>query len=225
MRYGALSTEAALDLAIHKLFPGRIALVSSFGADSVVLLHQVARVAPQTPVLFIDTGHLFPETLAYRQDVVARLGLTDVRSITPDPVDLAEQDPENFLWANAPDACCHIRKVLPLAKALTGFDVWISGRKPFQSLTRAALPLFEADGERMKLNALARWSAEDIEAYLVKYDLPRHPLVAQGYPSIGCVPCTSKVRPGEDPRAGRWRGRAKTECGIHAPALMDGEGI
>ncbi len=224
-RFGDLSAEEALRVTFRDIFPGRAAVVSSFGADSVALLHLVAQVVPEAPVIFLDTGHLFPETLAYRDELVARLGLTDVRTMHPDPADLAQKDAENFLWASDPDACCHIRKVLPLAKALRGFDAWISGRKAFQAATRAALPLFEADSGRVKINPLVRWSAADIEAYLAKHDLPRHPLVAQGYPSIGCIPCTSKIRPGEDPRAGRWRGRAKTECGIHAPVLVDGEGI
>ncbi|RFB79654.1 phosphoadenylyl-sulfate reductase [Methylovirgula sp. 4M-Z18] len=224
-RFGDVGAEEALRLAIREIFPGRVAIVSSFGADSVALLHLAAQVAPETPVIFLDTGHLFPETLAYRDAVIARLGLTDVRSIQPDPADLAQKDEENFLWASDPDGCCHIRKVLPLAKALRGFDAWISGRKAFQAATRAALPMFEADSGRVKINPLVRWTGADIKAYLAQHDLPRHPLVAQGYPSIGCIPCTSKIRPGEDERAGRWRGRAKTECGIHAPVLVDGEGI
>ncbi|HLH11946.1 MAG TPA: phosphoadenylyl-sulfate reductase [Methylovirgula sp.] len=214
-RFFALDAEKLLRLAIEDLFPGRIALVSSFGADSAVLLHMISRIDRATPVLFIDTLHLFPETLAYRDALVARLGLSKIITLKPDPAALAREDPDAFLWAQDPDRCCAIRKVQPLAKALEGFEAWITGRKRFQSATRANLPLFEADGPRIKLNPLARWTQADIDAYFDRHDLPRHELVAKNYLSIGCVPCTSPIRPGEDPRAGRWRGRAKTECGVH----------
>ena len=209
------TAQSRLTSAIRDLFPGRIALVSSFGADSAVLLHMVAAIDPSTPVVFVDTGMLFPETLAYRDRLVTRLGLTDVTTYTPSAEDLAEQDPESFLWAREPDQCCHIRKVLPLARALEGYDAWISGRKRFQAETREALPVVEAEGPRTKINPLADWSAKDILAYMDANDLPRHELIAKNYLSIGCLPCTSPVRPGEDARAGRWRGKAKVECGIH----------
>ncbi len=213
----ATAAETRLREALDR-FRGRIALVSSFGADSAVLLHLLSRIDAAVPVLFIDTGHLFPETLGYRDRVVARLGLIDVRTFAPDARDLAEADPDVFLWSSDPDRCCHIRKVLPLARALNGFDAWISGRKRFQASTREALPVFEADGARTKVNPLVDWSAQDLGDYMRAHDLPRHDLVARRYLSIGCMPCTSPVRPGEDARAGRWRGRAKTECGIHLAA-------
>ena len=213
-RYEHATALTRLDAAIRSLFRGRIALVSSFGADAAVLLHLVSKVDPATPVVFVDTGMLFPETIAYRDELVARLGLTNVTSYKPD---LANQDPENFLWATDPDRCCHIRKVVPLDRALSGYDAWISGRKRFQAETRDGLPIFEAQGGRTKVNPLADWSAKDLLAYMAEHDLPRHPLVAKNYLSIGCLPCTSPVRPGEDARAGRWRGRAKLECGIHQP--------
>jgi phosphoadenosine phosphosulfate reductase len=224
-RFAALGAEPLLRLAIEHLYRDRIALVSSFGADSAVLLHMVARIDKATPVIFVDTDRLFSETLAYRDALVAHLGLTNLRSHGPDPDRIASNDAEGYLWFNDPDRCCDIRKVAPLAAALEGYEAWITGRKRFQSTTRAALPLFEADGERVKLNPLAGWSASDILAYLKKHDLPRHPLLAKGYPSIGCVPCTSPVAEGEDPRDGRWRGRAKTECGIHLGKLNAGSGI
>ncbi|WP_374308688.1 phosphoadenylyl-sulfate reductase [Methylocella sp.] len=214
-RIWALDANRLLRFAIEDLFPGRIALVSSFGADSAALLHMAAQIDRALPVLFIDTGVLFPETLRYRDALVERLGLTDVRSIGPDPEALRSEDPETFLWSSDPDHCCHIRKVAPLERALEGFEAWISGRKRFQAATRAALPLFEVDEGRVKINPLADWSSTRLSDYLDLHGLPRHELVAQGYPSIGCVPCTSKVRPGEDSRAGRWRGKAKTECGLH----------
>jgi len=224
-RFSAVRATSLLRLAIEDLFAGKIALVSSFGADSAVLLDMVAGIAPNTPVVFIDTGQLFPETLAYRDALVARFGLTDVRSIAPKAEVLAAEDPEGFLFTSDPDRCCEIRKVEPLTEALEGFDAWITGRKRFQSATRAALSLFEAEGDRVKINPLAGWNASDVIDYLRRHEIPPHPLVAKGFPSIGCLPCTSRVAPGEDPRAGRWRGRGKVECGIHAPTLDAGSDI
>ncbi len=219
--YAALTPQQLLAIAIQELFPGRIALVSSFGADSAVLLHMISDIDKAIPVLFIDTLHLFEETLAYRHELVACLGLTNVQTIQPDPDALQKADPEKFLWASDPDACCHVRKVVPLTAALTPYDAWISGRKRYQAETRASLPLVEMENEKIKLNPLAAWTMADVDAYLEEHHLPRHSLVAQGYPSIGCVACTSKVKPGEDPRAGRWRGHGKVECGIHLPNSLD----
>lgn len=224
-RFEYRSAQERLEAALCDVFPGRIALVSSFGADSVVLLHMVSEIDPATPIVFVDTGQLFPETLAYRDKLVGLLGLTNVKTQKPDATDLAEQDPEDFLWARDPDQCCLIRKVLPLARALEGYDAWISGRKRFQATTRDALPVFEVEGQRTKVNPLADWSAKDIHGYIDAYDLPRHELTAKNYLSIGCIPCTSPVRPGEDPRAGRWRGQGKVECGIHTDFPDAGAGI
>lgn len=221
-KFAALDTRALLRLAIEDLFPGKIALVSSFGADSAVLLHMVAQIDAKTPIVFIDTGQLFPETLAYRDHLVDHLGIENIQSVGPDEAELAAADPDRFLWSGDPDRCCGIRKVNPLAEALAPFEAWITGRKRFQGTTRAALALFEAEGDRIKVNPLARWDATMLIAYLDRHQLPHHPLVAKGYPSIGCVPCTSAVRPGEDPRAGRWRGSSKTECGIHLGTLSTG---
>jgi len=224
-RFARIKASSLLRLAIEDLFPGRIALVSSFGADSAVLLHMVSRVDPATPVVFVDTGQHFPETLAYRDTLCASLGLTNVIVAGPDPATLEAEDPEKFLFASDPDRCCEIRKVLPLASALDGYDAWITGRKGFQSVTRARVPLFEAEGERVKVNPLIGWSASDILDYIRAAGLPPHPLVAKGFPSIGCLPCTSRVAPGEDIRAGRWRGRTKSECGIHTEPLTAGQDI
>lgn len=197
---------------------GRVALVSSFGADAAVLLHLVAAADPDLPVLFLDTGKHFPETLAYRDALAARLGLRDVRSIPPDPAAIAARDPFGGLFAFDPDACCALRKVAPLAAALAPFDLWLSGRRRAQASTRQALPLVEAEDGRLKANPLAAWGGADIAAYRRTHALPPHPLVARGYPSIGCAPCTSPLAAGEPERAGRWRGTGKIECGIHAPA-------
>lgn len=196
---------------------GETAIVSSFGAESAVLLHLVAQAAPDMPVLFLDTGKHFPETLAYRDELAAKLKLNIV-NLTPDAEELAKKDATELRWSYDPDGCCEIRKVKPLEKALTDFDTSITGRKGFQSATRQGLARFELDGStgRLKFNPLANWTREMLDDYFAAHDLPRHPLEAEGYPSIGCSPCTSKVKPGEDPRSGRWRGWDKTECGIHS---------
>lgn len=222
-QYGHLEGVDLLAPVLTQEFPGRIALVSSFGAEAAVLLSMVAEVAPSTPVVFLDTGKLFGETLRYRDKLTERLGLTDVRSIKPDPADVEAQDKDGVLWMQNASACCHIRKVLPLARALEGFDAWITGRKRFHAATRAKLDLFEADREKVKVNPLASWDRDRVQAEFDRRDLPRHPLEEDGFLSIGCMPCTDRVAPGEDIRSGRWRGSEKTECGIHLP--YQGEGI
>jgi phosphoadenosine phosphosulfate reductase len=218
-------TREMLRAVIRDGLAGDLAVVSSFGAESAVLLHLVAQVDPATPVLFLDTQKHFPETLAYRDTLAARLGLTDLRVLMPDAAVLAKKDDKGLRWSWDPDGCCEIRKVVPLAKAMAAFDATITGRKGFQSATRAGLPRFEIDHSdaegRLKINPLASWSHDEIEAWFDTHDLPRHPLVERGYPSIGCAPCTSKVAPGENPRSGRWKGWDKTECGIHVPGQSD----
>jgi phosphoadenosine phosphosulfate reductase len=224
-RYADRQAGEIVALAVNELFPGRIALVSSFGGESAVLLHLLAQVDRHAPVIFLDSGRLFAETLQFRSRLVEHLGLTDVRTVTPDPERVLGADPHRALWMTNPDLCCRIRKTEPLARALKGFDAWFTGRKRFQSAVRAELRLFEADGGRIKVNPLANWSADNLRAYMTAHALPEHPLVGRGYPSIGCVPCTSRVEPGEDARAGRWRGLDKTECGIHTELEADGSGI
>jgi phosphoadenosine phosphosulfate reductase len=201
---------------------GKVALVSSFGAESVVLLHMLAVIDRSAPVIFVDTGMLFTETLVYQTEVAERLGLTGLRIVRA--ADLAKGDPDRTLHRFDTDACCALRKTAPLQKALAGYDGWITGRKRFQAGTRAALDFFEVeDGTgRIKINPLAHWAPEDVRAYMEENNLPRHPLVAKGYPSIGCAPCTSPVKEGEDPRAGRWRDQNKVECGIH---FVDGKPV
>jgi phosphoadenosine phosphosulfate reductase len=220
-RYGHLAGEALLRPMIDE-FRGRICLVSSFGAEAAVLLHMVAAVDRDTPVLFLDTQKHFPETLAYRDTLVAQLGLTDVRSLTPDAETVAARDPDGTLWSRNPDACCALRKVVPLNRALAGFSAWISGRKRFHGGERRALPVIEPDGPRIKLNPLASWGAAEIACEFATRGLPPHPLVAEGYRSIGCAPCTKPGASAADPRAGRWAGLDKTECGIHESWLSSG---
>lgn len=214
-RYRHHGATAVLERAMTDPQVGRIALVSSFGAESVVLLHLVSVIDRTTPVLFIDTEMLFAETIAYQAEVAGKLGLTITR-ITADRAKLAFEDPDNTLHQFNTDACCALRKTEPLERALSGYDAWITGRKRYQGASRAAVDFFEAEGDiRIKVNPLAHWDRADLEDYMVNNRLPRHPLVAKGYPSIGCAPCTSPVSPGEDPRAGRWRNSEKVECGIH----------
>lgn len=215
---GMLDEQDALGVIRQALeiLPDDLALVSSFGADSAVLLHLLAQVDKDVPVMFLETGKHFKETLEYVETLKGTLGLTNVKALVPDPKDLAKYDPDGSLWESDPDSCCHIRKTEPLEVALAGFGGWITGRKRFQTADRGVLPHFElTSDDRIKINPLAYWNNDDIEAYKAKHGLPEHPLYAEGYKSIGCAPCTSAVAEGEDPRSGRWRGFNKTECGIH----------
>jgi len=214
------SPQGILKAALE-LFPGRVALVSSFGAESAVLLHMLSEIDRAAPVLFLDTGHLFGQTLDYRKSLVEKLGLTDVRDLRPAYQDLAVNDPKADLWKTNTDLCCDIRKVRPLDRVLLpDFDAWITGRKRFHGGSRLNLPVVEAGAEgKIKFNPLANWSKAQLDAYMAEHDLPPHPLVEFGYPSVGCWPCTKPVESGaaSDIRAGRWAGSDKTECGIHTP--------
>ena len=213
-RLAKAPAERVIEAALEE-FGDRFALVSSFGAESAVLLHLAANVSRDIPVLFLDTKKLFGETKRYKDKLVDLLGLTNVQVITPGEEDVASLDPKGILWSQNNNACCYIRKVVPLSKALEGYDAWASGRKRYQGDSRAALPHFEASDDRVKVNPLAFWNRQDVEVYLKANDLPKHPLVDEGFLSIGCMPCTDRVQEGEDVRSGRWRGQGKTECGIH----------
>lgn len=217
--YEGLDGGALLEPMIRRVFPGRIAVVSSFGTEAAVLLALVAEINPAVPVIFLDTGKHFEETLDYRDELVAELGLTDVRSVTPDWSALLAPDPDGTLWSQSPDACCHLRKVLPLRRALEGFDAWITGRKRYQGQVRWDLPAVEAVDGKVKINPLAGWSLDRVEAAFEARGLPQHPLLADGYLSVGCEPCTRPTAPGTDLRSGRWAGLAKSECGIHLAPL------
>ena len=210
-------TAEMLAVLLKEDMLGNAAIVSSFGAESAVLLHLIGSIDANVPVLFLDTGKHFPETLEYRDVLVKQIGLTNLRNITPDPTLLAKKDETGLRWSYDPDSCCDIRKVLPLKAALAPFDAQFTGRKAFQSATRAGLPRFEIKEGRLKVNPLADWDKARIDAYIAEHNLPPHPLVEQGFPSIGCSPCTSKVAHGEDARSGRWKGWDKVECGIHTP--------
>jgi phosphoadenosine phosphosulfate reductase len=217
-RFGRWSPEALVELSMRR-FAGGIAAVSSFGADSAVLLDMIAGIDRSLPVLFLETGKHFGETLDYRDRLVGDLGLTNLQVVTPLASALSEKDADGLLHGKDPDACCAIRKVEPMARAVRPYRAWFTGRKRFQSDTRRALPVFEAVGPRIRINPLAAWGTPELAAYMRAHYLRENPLVAYGYLSIGCFPCTEPARPGEDARSGRWAGRAKTECGIHLSGL------
>lgn len=198
------------------VFGERLALVSSFGAESAVLLHLAAQVDRAIPILFLDTGMLFAQTLDYRRRLADELELLDVRDLRPKFEDLALHDPDAELWRRDTGACCTLRKVAPLDSALADFDAWITGRKRFHGGERVRLPVVEAADRRLKFNPLANWTPADLRAYAETHALPAHPLVAAGFPSIGCWPCTERAEDGAGPRSGRWVGSQKTECGIHS---------
>lgn len=215
--YADADARSLLRVMIRDEFPGRIALVSSFGAEAAVLLHMVAEIEADLPVLFLDTGRMFAETRSYQRRLTADLGLTNVRIVRPDDALVEEEDPGGALWRTDPDRCCRLRKVLPLERALRDYDAWITGLKRYHNFVRSDIePVQYVDG-RFKINPLATWDADRVDLEFARHGLRRHPLVCRGYPSIGCAPCTSPVAKGEDQRAGRWRGREKTECGIHRP--------
>ncbi len=215
MRHREASARVILEQAINVEFQGQIALVSSFGAESAALLHLVSEIDPAIPIVFLDTQKHFAQTLSYRTKLATNLGLTNVLAVQPTEGIVAARDPDGTLWKSDPDGCCTLRKVEPLTEVLKPYKAWITGRKQFHGGGRVNLPAFEANQTHIKVNPLIRWSRDDVKAYSQKHRLPAHPLVAQGYPSIGCWPCTHPVNEDGDVRAGRWRGAAKTECGIH----------
>lgn len=218
-RFGDKAPEEIIAASFAAFAPEELAVVSSFGADSAALLDLVARVDPRAPVIFLDTGQHFGETLIYRDQLLADFGLTNLRIIHPRPEVLAAEDPDARLYQTSTDRCCDIRKVEPMARAVEPYRAWLTGRKRHQAQTRASLPVFEAVGTRVRINPLASWTTQDQAAYMRSRNLRANPLVAYGYLSIGCFPCTQPVAAGEDPRSGRWAGQGKTECGIHLPGL------
>ena len=214
--HGSKEGHELLEVMIKDQFAGKIAISSSFGAEAAVLLKLVSEVDSTTPVLFIDTGHLFEETVQYKSTLEERLGLSNIITVQPEKIHLENADRDGTLHERDTDYCCHIRKVLPFEKALGPYDAWVSGRKRFQSSNRASLQGIELDVDgRFKINPLYNWDYDTVITKFKEMDLPRHPLVDKGYPSIGCGPCTRAVKAGEDIRAGRWSGQGKTECGIH----------
>ena len=223
-QYEGMSAPDILRHAIEAQFIDRIAIVSSFGAESAILLHMISEIDPGVPVIMLNTGKLFGETLRYRDRLQEKLKLTDVRTAFPHPDDLLTKDPKGGLWQSDTDGCCHIRKVLPQARAIAVFDALITGRKRFQTQTRGTMDIIERDVDGCyKVNPLANWQLDALKDYIETHKLPRHPLVKDGYLSIGCMPCTAKVEAGGDYRSGRWADSDKDECGIHLN--VDGDGI
>lgn len=206
----------ALIEAMRAAFADRLAVVSSFGAEAAVLLHMSAQVEKSIPVIFLDTGKHFWQTRHYRMTLVELLDLTDVRVIRPNGQLIALNDPSGSLSAHNPDACCRLRKVAPLEEALQGFDGVLSGRKRYHGSDRAALAGASVDrAGRIKAEPLAGFTAHDVSAYFARYGLPQHPLVKHGFRSIGCMDCTTRGGSDDEPRAARWAGSGKLECGIH----------
>jgi phosphoadenosine phosphosulfate reductase len=202
------ASAQALLRTMLAVFPGRIAAVASFGTESDVLLHMLTEKDSTVPVIFIDTGKLFAVTLRYRDDPVAQLRLSDVRTARPDRARLARTDPGGELWRDSPDLCCWNRKVEPLEKALGGFAAWIIGQKRMHGGARTGLDMVEPGPDsRIKVNPLAGWGADDIARYFVRHGLPQHPLFAQGYRSVGCATCTAPAGTEAAPDAGWARAR------------------
>lgn len=214
-RLAQASPADVIEAAIAAMPQGRLAVVSSFGTESAVLLKYVADTDRGLPILFLDTGLLFKETLDYRDELVSFLGLTDVRTLQPQFDLIERRDPDGDLWSYDTESCCHIRKVRPLSDALGGFDGWVNGRKRFHGDRRSDLRHVESEGRLLKFNPLAAMTQAALDAVFKQAKLPRHPLETLGYSSVGCMPCTSRTKPGEGKRAGRWRNSGRTECGIH----------
>jgi phosphoadenosine phosphosulfate reductase len=201
--------------AASREFGRKITYVSSFGAESAAMLGLIAEVDPGMPIVFIDTGMHFQQTLQYRDDIRDFLKLSDIRTVRGDAAEIKAVDPKGVLNKSDPDACCEVRKVRPLEPALKGFEAWITGRKRFHGGGRANLPVVEFSEGRYKINPLADWTHEHVEQYFTERKLPHHPMVADGYPSIGCWPCTVRPEDPKDIRSGRWVGFKKEECGLH----------
>lgn len=209
------SAEELMSWAAQTFGPG-MAVACSMAADTVVS-DLAARALPGVDVLFLETGYHFPETEDLRTDLpyLQRINLVELR---PDQ-SVAEQDAQYGprLYERDPNACCHLRKVIPLNRALAGYEAWVTGIRREDNALRAHAGLVEWDERHrmVKLNPIAAWSTDELFAYVEEHDVPVNPLLGQGYPSIGCATCTRRVAPGEDPRSGRWAGLTKTECGIH----------
>jgi len=222
--YGDFKAEALLKSMINDEFKGKIALVSSFGADSAALIKLVADVNPSTPILFIDTGKHFKDTLTYVKELEAFFGLKDVRYIKPDEKLISNIDKDGELWKTQVNRCCWLRKVKPMEVELAKgeFQAIITGRKRFQTGARNEIDNVELfDDGIFRVNPFCMWNKDDVKKVYTNNNIPVHPLIAKGFPSIGCEPCTKEVKPGEDERSGRWAhtvdmsGVQKEECGIH----------
>jgi phosphoadenosine phosphosulfate reductase len=229
--YGHLEAEELLRVMIKDEFKDRIALLSSFGADSALLISMVAKIDPATKILFLETRKHFTQTLEYVEQLKTQFGLTNLIYLTPNPKLIQNIDKEGTLWNSQPNRCCWLRKVEPLDRGIKehGIEAVITGRKSYQTEDRSNLPSIELDEKGIfRINPLITWDKHKIRAAFEAEHLPQHPLVAEGYLSIGCEPCTRPVKAGENERAGRWAhtaempgGEQKTECGIHIESTPD----
>jgi phosphoadenosine phosphosulfate reductase len=198
-------------------FPGRVGFATGFGAEGCALIDLAARAGLEIDFFTLDTGVLFPETYELWRRLEAKYGIT-IRAVRPArSIEEQAQDHGPELWTRDPDRCCELRKVLPLREEMRKFDAWVTAIRRDQTKERATARAAERDSKFgiVKFNPLVRWSSKDVWNHVVKHEVPYNPLHDRGYPSIGCAPCTSPVAPGEDPRAGRWRGSEKKECGLH----------
>lgn len=213
------SPQEILDYALKQYFP-KIVLACSFGAEDVVLVDMMLRTHPKAELFYLDTDFLFPETYEVRDQIIAKYGLHagQIHQMKSELSPEAQaQQFGNALWSRDPDQCCKLRKLEPLGRILKNYSAWITGIRRDQSPTRAKAALIEWDQQfqLVKVNPLAAWSSEQVWAYIYRHDVPYNILHERHYPSVGCTHCTAPVMPGDDPRSGRWKNFAKTECGLH----------
>ena len=218
--------EAILRWSVEQFFP-RLTMATAFGAEGCCIIHLLAQIEPRVRIFNLETGYQFPETLALRERIRTRYGI-EVEFIKPE-MSVAEYEEEHGgpLYVHRPDQCCHDRKVLPLRRAVVGYDAWISAIRSDQTGDRARAEVvgWDAKFNLVKINPLLTWTKKDVWTFIHKYDVPYNPLHDQGYPSIGCWPCTRPVANGEDDRSGRWAGTIKKECGLHVIEHQEGSGI
>ncbi len=217
LRLAEASPREILRWAVERYHP-RLTMATAFGPEGCVILHMLAEIEPKVRVFNLETGYQFEETLRLRDRIAERYGI-EVELVRPE-TSVAEYESMHGgpLYRSAPDRCCFDRKIVPLRRAVAGADAWISSIRADQSTHRARADVIGWDSKfnLVKINPLLRWTHRDVWAFVVTHDVPYNPLHDQGYPSIGCWPCTKAVAPGDDERAGRWAGQAKTECGLHS---------
>ena len=209
------SSFSILLYSVQNLFSKKIAYVCSFGTESAVILHMISRMDKEFPIIFLNTQKLFKETIEYKDTIIKHLSLKNVKEVFPNPKDVEINDPKGFLWKKDPDLCCKLRKVEPLILNLKRYDAWISGRKSYQNNERATKSFVDVQEGKVIISPLINWSQKKINEYFLANNLPRHPLMQEGYLSIGCQNCTVKTSNKSNTRSGRWSGTDKTECGIH----------
>jgi phosphoadenosine phosphosulfate reductase len=225
-RLKAATPQEILRWAVDAFFP-RLTMATAFGPEGCVILHMLSEIEPRVRIFNLETGYQFPETLALRERLKERYGI-EVEYVRPE-LSVAEYEAEHGgpLYNLYSDQCCHDRKIVPLKKAIVGYDAWISAIRKDQTEQRAAAEVVQWDGKfgLVKVNPLLNWTKNDVWSFVLEHEIPYNPLHDQGYPSIGCWPCTRAVAEGEDERAGRWAGKVKKECGLHVVEHEQGSGI